>query len=86
MALNILNIVKLGGKRVVHVNDNDLPVGLFFVQKGHDTEDLDLLDLTGVTDKFADFANVQWVVVTLGLGFWVNDIGVFPGLCTLVMI
>ena len=86
MTLNILNVVELGGKRVVHVNDNDLPVGLFFVQEGHDTEDLDLLDLTGVADEFTDFANVQWVVVTLGLGFGVDDIGVFPGLLTLVLI
>lgn len=86
MTLNIFDVVELRGKRVVHVNDNNLPVGLFFVQEGHDTEDLDLLDLTGVTDKFTDFANVQWVVVTLGLGFGVDDIGVLPGLCTLVLI
>jgi hypothetical protein len=86
VTLNILNVVELGGKRVVHVNDNDLPVGLFFVQESHDTEDLDLLDLTGVTDEFTDFANVQWVVITLGLGFRVDDIGVFPGLLTLVLI
>lgn len=85
MTLNIFNIVELRGKRVVHVNDNDLPVGLFLVQEGHNTEDLDLLDLTGVTDEFTDFANVQWVVVTLGLGLRVDDIGIFPGLLTLVM-
>lgn len=86
MTLNILNVVELGGKRIVHVNDNDLPVGLFFVQEGHDTENLDLFDLTGVTDEFTDFANVQWVVVTLGLGLGVDDIRVFPGLLTLVLI
>lgn len=85
VTLNILNVVKLRSKRVVHVNDNDLPVGLFFIQEGHDTEDLDLLDLSGVTDEFTDFANVQWVVVTFGLGFGVDDIGVFPGLLTSVM-
>lgn len=80
MALNVLNVVKFGGKRVVHVNDDDLPVGLFFVQESHDTEDLDLLDLTGIANEFTDFANVQRIVVTLGFGLGVDDVGVFPGL------
>jgi hypothetical protein len=37
-----------------------------------------LLDLTWVSDQLADLADVQWVVVALGLGLWVDDVGVFP--------
>ena len=80
VTLNILNVVELGGKRVVDVDDNDLPVGLLLVNQSHDTEDLDLLDLTGVADKLTDLANVERVVVTLGLGLGVDGVGVLPGL------
>jgi hypothetical protein len=81
VALDILNVVELGSKRVIDVNDNDLPVSLLFVEESHDTEDLDLLDLTRLADKLANLAHIQWVVVSLGLGLWVNDIWVFPSLC-----
>ena len=81
VALNVLNVVELGGQRVVDVNDNDLPVGLLLVEKGHHTEDLDLLDLTGVADELTDLTNVERVVITLGLGLGVDGVGVFPGLC-----
>lgn len=80
VALDILNIVELGGKRVVDVDDNDLPVSLLLVKKGHDTEDLDLLHLASVTDQLANLADVERVVVTLGLGLGVNNVGVLPGL------
>lgn len=78
VALDILDIVELGGQWVVDINDNDLPVGLLLIQEGHDTEDLDLLDLTWVSHQLADLADVQWVVVSLGLGLWVDDIWVLP--------
>jgi hypothetical protein len=63
-----------------NINDNDLPVGLFFVEQGHHTQNLDLLDLTSVANEFADLADVQWIIVTLGLGLGMDDIRVFPGL------
>lgn len=80
MSLDILNVVELGGERVVDVNDDDLPVSLLLVEESHDTENLDLLDLANVADKLTDLANVERVVVTLGLGLGVNGIGVLPGL------
>lgn len=80
MALDVLNVVQLRSKGVVDVNDNDLPVSLLFVEKGHDTEDLDLLDLAGVANKLTDLADIERVVVTLGLGLGVDGVGVFPGL------
>ena len=80
MSLNILDIIELGSQGVVDINDNDLPVGLLLIQQSHDTEDFDLLDLTRVSDQLADLANVQWIVVTLGLGFGVNNVGVLPSL------
>ena len=80
LAFNVLNVVQLGSKRVVDVDDNDFPVGLLLVEKGHGAKDLDLLDLTGVADEFTDLANIERVVVTLGLGLRVDVVGVFPGL------
>jgi hypothetical protein len=80
VALDVLNVVQLVGQGVVDVNDNDLPVGLTLVEEGHDTEDLDLLDLAGVANQLTDLANVERVVVTLGLGLGVDGVGVLPGL------
>ena len=80
MALDILDIIEFGGQRVVHVNNDDLPVGLLLVKQSHDAEDLDLLDLTSVADELADLAHIKGVVVTLGLGLRVDGVGVFPGL------
>ena len=80
MSLHILNIVELGGQWVIHVNDDDLPVGLLLVEQGHNTEDLDLLDLAGVANELTDLADVERVIVTLGLGLGVDGVGVLPGL------
>jgi len=80
VSLDVLDIVELRSQRVVDIDDNDLPIGLFFVKQGHHAQDLDLLDLARFGDELANLANVQWVVVSLGLGLWVNNIGVFPGL------
>jgi hypothetical protein len=77
--------VKLGGKRVVDVDDDDLPVSLALVNQGHGAENLDLLDLTGVANQLTNLANIERVVVTTGLGLGVVDVGVLPGL-TIVLV
>jgi hypothetical protein len=78
VALNVFDVVELGSQRVVHVDDHDLPVRLALVEQSHDTEDLDLDDLTGLGDQLADLADVQWIIVTFGLGLLVCDIRVLP--------
>jgi len=78
--LDILDIVEPGSQGVVDVNNKDLPVGLSFIEEGHDTEDLDLLDLTGVTDGLSNLADVEGVVVTVSASLGVLDGGVFPSL------
>lgn len=80
MTLNILDVVQARSKRVVDVDDNDLPVGLALVEQSHDSQNLDLLDLTGLGDQLADLTDIQRVVVSLLLGLWVGNVGVFPGL------
>lgn len=80
VALDVLNVVEFRSKRVVYVNNDDLPVSLLFVKESHDAENLDLLDLPSVTDKLANLANVERVVVALGLGLRVDDVGILPGL------
>ncbi len=42
--------------------------------------DLDLLDLADMADKLANLADVEWIVITLGLGLGMGDVGVLPGL------
>lgn len=80
VALDVLDVVELGGQRVVDIDHNDLPVRLLLIQQGHDTKHLDLLDLANVANQLADLAHIQRVVVTLGLGLGVDDVGVLPGL------
>jgi hypothetical protein len=80
VSLDILDVVQLGGERVVDINDNDLPVSLLLVEESHDTEDLDLLDLASVTNELTDLANIERVVVTLSLGLRVNGVGILPSL------
>ena len=80
VALDVLDVVELRCQRVVDIDDDDLPVSLLLVKERHDAEDLDLLDLAGVADELTDLAHVERVVITLGLGLGVDDVGVFPGL------
>lgn len=80
MALDVLDVVELGSKRVVDVDDNDLPICLFLIQESHDTKNLDLFHLAAVADQLTDLADVERVVVTLSLGLRVDDVRVLPGL------
>ena len=80
MSLHIFNIVQSWGQWIIDINDNDLPISLLLVQEGHDTKDLDLLDLAWGSDELADLADVQRVIVTFGLGLRVNNVRIFPGL------
>lgn len=80
VALDILDVIQLRSERVVNVDDHNLPVSLLLVEQGHDAENLDLDDLAGLRDELANLADVQRVVVTLGLGLGVDHVGVFPSL------
>lgn len=80
MSLDVLNVVKLGRKRIQNINNNDLPVGLTLVQECHDTEDFDLFNLANITDLFADLTDIERIVVTLGFSFGMLLVGIFPGL------
>jgi hypothetical protein len=80
VALNVLNIVELGGQGIVHVDDHDLPVRLTLVEQSHDTENLDLDDLSRLVDELTNLADVQRVVVALGFRLLVDNIGVLPRL------
>ena len=80
MPLDVLNVVQPRGERVVDIDNEDLPVGLTLVKKSHDTEDLDLLDLTGVTDGLSNLTDIEGVIVTVSAGLGVLDSWVFPSL------
>lgn len=78
VALDVLHIVQSRSERVVHIDNEDFPVGLAFVEERHDTEDLDLLHLADVPDSFTNLAHVERVVVPVGASFGVLDVGVLP--------
>ena len=80
VTLDVFDVVQLGSERVGNVDDNDLPVCFTLIEESHDAEDLDLFDLASVTDLFTDLANVEGIIVTLGLGFRMRVVGVLPGL------
>lgn len=80
MALNILDVVQLGRERVLHIHDEDFPVGLALVKQGHNAEHLDLFHLADIADLFANFTDVKWVIVALSLGLCMCLRRVFPSL------
>jgi len=80
MSLNVLDIIQLGGKWILNVNDKDLPVGLALIEQSHDTEHLDLLNLANITNLLSDFADIKGVIVTLRFGLSMYLSGILPGL------
>jgi len=80
MTLDVFNVVELGSKGILNIDDDDFPIGLALIEQRHDAEDLDLLDLAYIADLLADFADIEGVVVALGLGLSVGLRGIFPGL------
>lgn len=80
MTFNVFYIINSWCQWIVDVNDDNLPISLFFIKQRHNTEDFDLLDLTRGRDKLANFTDIERIIVSSGFGFGVNDVGVFPGL------
>lgn len=77
---DIVDVVDDVGQGVLHVDGQDLPVGLALVEQRHDAEHLDLLDLAGAGDGLADLAHVERVVVAAGPRLGVHGAGVLPRL------
>ena len=80
MSFDILNIVKLGSKRILDVDNDNFPVGLALIEERHDAEHLDLLHLADIADLLADLAHIEGIVVALGLRLGVGRLRVLPGL------
>jgi hypothetical protein len=80
MSFYVLDVVQFRGKRVGDVDHDHFPVSFTLIEKCHDTENLDLLDLTGVSHLFADLTDIERIVVALGLGLSMRLSGVLPGL------
>ena len=80
LLLDVLNIIDLSGKRIVDINAKDLPVSLSLINKSQGTQNLNLLDLTSLTDGRSNLASIKRIVITLALGVRVDVAGVLPGL------
>lgn len=63
---------------IVHINGNDLPVGLALVDHGQYAQDLHPDYLTSGTYLASNFTNVNWVVVTTAASVFVTVSWVFP--------
>lgn len=50
------------------------------IEKSHDTENLDLLDLPSVADLLTNLADIQGIVVTTSLSLGVGLSRILPGL------
>jgi hypothetical protein len=61
--LDVVDVVELGGQRVVDVDGDDLPVALALVDEADGAQDFDLDDRAALVDARADLAHVQWIVV-----------------------
>jgi len=72
MSFHILDIIQFRGKGIIDVNSNQFPIRFSFIEKGHGSENLDLFDLAWVADFFADFADVDGIVVAFCFGFGVG--------------
>ena len=80
MSLHVLDVVQPWCQWIIDVNDNNLPISLLLVEQSHDAKDFDLLDLARGSDEFADFADIQRIIIAFGLGLRVNNIRIFPRL------
>jgi hypothetical protein len=80
MPLYILNIVELRSQWVVDIYDNDFPIRLSLIKQSHDTENLDLFDLSNIPKLFANLTHVERVVVAVSLCLSMHLSRVFPGL------
>ena len=69
MSLDIFDVIESRCQWIIDVNDNNLPVRLLLVEQGHNSEDLDLLDLSRGCNELTNLADIERIVVTLGLGF-----------------
>jgi hypothetical protein len=78
--LDIFDVIQLGCERILNIDDYDLPVCFSFIEKSHDTEDFDLLDLPDITDLFTDLTNIKRIIITLRLCLGVGLSGIFPSL------
>lgn len=78
--LDILNVIELGSQGIVDVDDNHFPICLSFIKQGHNTEDLDLFNLTGIAKLLANLANVERVIITMCLCLCMDLCGIFPSL------
>ena len=80
VVLDVLNVIELGCKRIVDIDDDDFPVGLALIKERHDSEHLDLLHLPDIADLLTNLTHIEGIVVALRLGLRVCGLRVLPSL------
>jgi hypothetical protein len=80
LLLHILNVVELRGKRVSDINGNHLPVSLALIKESKAAKNLNLPDLTGLGNGVSNFAHINWITITIGLGVSISVAWIFPSL------
>jgi hypothetical protein len=77
---DIFYVIQVPREWVLNINNDHFPIDFALLQQGYDAKNLDLLNLSDIPYPFANFADVERVIVTLGLGLSVSLCWVFPGL------
>jgi len=75
---HVLYVVELAGKRIGDIHHDHFPIGLALIQESHDTEDLNLLDLSDISNLLADLADIQRIIVASRLRLSMRHVGIFP--------
>lgn len=76
--LNIFDILQLISDWVGHVNCQELPVSLALVNQSECSQNLDLHNVSALSNARTDFADVNGIVIALAAGGLIDMIGVFP--------
>lgn len=72
--------IYFGCHGIIDINSKYLPIGLSFIQHSHHTQNLDLLDLTLLSNCLANFNDIDWIIITLCVRLGMNVCWVLPSL------
>src|SRR5271156_951432 len=80
MSFNVFNVVEFRGKWIVDINSNEFPICFSLIKQCHCSKNLDLLNLSRISNFLTNLTNINGIIITLCLSFRVRHIGILPSL------
>lgn len=65
---------------IIDVNGYQLPIRFPFIEQGHDAKNLDLFDLSSVSNLLSNLTYIDWIVISTSIGVFWNHSWIFPSL------